>query len=315
MGIFPKVTIAVLSLLIILIILPQSSKAQKNKVNETFAGPILPWTELIFKGSKFFTSTTLNIKLGSGDQLSGDLSTEIGTDIGDCSENLYDSKLLTVQFTTRGVGFSQNQYEEKIWFKETTFRPYKRIRLNRGDAPWVKSYCWGDEGVRRQKNVPGNLSENKQAPDTWTKRTESFYEYPEEVAGCDSIFDPSLVFYILSTFQSGNQLKPFEICVFGRKQLHRMTIVQEKYSSLKVSYKSRSASPEVIVDDEITPSVFSITTETFSPLESEQAIFSFFGLHKDIRIYMDSEKRLPVRITGRSNSWGGITLDLRNYSR
>jgi len=314
MGLIPKPTVAVLSL-IVLIAQPQTSGAEKDKIYETSARQTLSWTELIFKGSKLFTSTTLKIKLGSGGQLSGDLSTEIGTDIGDCSENLYNSKLLTVQSSTRGVGFSQNQYEEKIWFKETTFRPYKRIRLSSGDAPWVKSYCWGDKGVRRQKNLPGNLSENKQVPDTWTKRTESFYEYPEEVTGCDTISDPSLIFYILSIFQSGRQSKPFEICVFGRKQLHRMTIVQEKYPSLKVSYKSRSASQEVIVEDKITPSVFLITTETFSPRESEQEIFSFFALHKDIRIYMDPEKRLPVRITGRNNSLGSITLDLRSYSR
>ena len=314
MGLIPKPTVAVLSL-IVLIALPQTSCAEKDKIYETSARQMIPWTELIFKGSKFFTSTTLKIKLGLGGQLSDDLSTEIGTDNCDYSENLYNSKLLTVQSSTRGVGFSQNQYEEKVWFKETTFGPYKRVRLNSGDVPWVKSYYWGDKGVRREKIFPGNPSENKQAPVTWTKRTESFYEYPEEVTGCDTISDPSLIFYILSAFQPVRQSKSFEICVFGRKQLHRMTIVQEKYSSLKVSYKSRSASQEVIVEGKITPTVFSITTKTFLPRESEQEIFSFLGLHRDIRIYMDPEKRLPVRITGRNNSFGGVTLDLRSYSR
>lgn len=314
MELFPK-SMKTALLLIIFITLPQPSGTQENKVYETSTRQIVSWSELIFKGAKFLTSITVKIQLGPGNQLSGDLSTIIGRDIGDCSETVNDDTLLTVQSSFTGMGFSQGQYEEKIWFKEKAIRPYKRIRSKNGDAPWVKSYCWEDKGVRRQKKQPGNFRENKMPPTKWTKRTVSFYEYPDEVAGCDTISDPSLVFYILSTLEPGRQQKPFEICIFGRKQLHRLTIRQEKSSPLQVSYKTRFLSQKAAVEDQITPFVFSITPDTLAPDTREPEIFSFLGLHKDIRIYMDPEKRLPVRISGTNNSIGDLVLELRAYSK
>ncbi len=314
MELFPKSMKTVL-LLIIFIVLPQPSSTQENKVCEIATRQTVSWSELIFKGTRFLTSITVKIQLGSGDNFSGDLSPKIEKDIGDCSETVNDGTLLTVQSSSTGLGFSKGQYEEKIWFKERAVRPYKRIRSSKGNAPWVKSYCWEDKGVRRQKNQPANSRENKIPPAKWTKRTVSFYEYPDEVAGCDTISDPSLIFYILSTHETGRQQKPFEICIFGKKQLHRLSIRQEDSSPLQVSYKTRSLSQEATVKDQITPFVFSITPDTLAPDNREPEIFSFLGLHKDIRIYMDPEKRLPVRISGTNNSIGDLVLDLRAYSR
>ena len=315
MGLFLKSIVAALFLIISIIQSP-SAGAQEEKVYEVSSRKSLSWTELIFKGSKVFTSTTVKINISSGDQLSDNLSTDIEPDFGDCSTTLNSSKLLTVHTSSKSVGLFQSQYQEKIWFKETTFRPDKRIRLsNGGGSPWLKSYCWEAKGVRRQKFQPGNPGENKQPPNKWTKRTESFYEYPEEVAGCDTISDPALVFYLLSTFESTRQPKYFEICVFGRKQLYRLTMERKKSSPLKVSYKTGASSQETAVKEQINPSVFSITAETLVPDKRVSETFSFFGLHKDILIFMDPEKRLPVRISGKNNSIGSLVLDLRAYTK
>lgn len=311
---FMKSIIAVL-LLIICIALSQSADAQGDKGGRTFTQQGQPWTELIFEGSKFLTSTTVKFKISSGDQLSEDLIAELEKDLGDCSGILETDKLLTVETSSRSVGFIQNQYEEKIWFKEKTLRSDMRLRLSNGDSPWVKSYCWGEKGVRRQKISPGDPSENKQPPAKWRGRTVSFYAYPEGVIGCDTISDPSLVLYLLSTVRSARLPKYFEMCVFGRKQLHRLTIEQKKYPSLKVSYKARLSSKEVAVEEKITPAVFSITAEALAPDEGELETFSLLGLNKDILIYTDREKRLPVRITGTNNTIGGIVLDLKVYSK
>jgi len=299
---------------ILFVVLPQTSGAQKNLLSEVSNQQDASWTELVFKGSKLMTNITVKIQLSSADQLSGSQSPNIGTGLDDCSETMTRDKVLTVQSSSSGVG-SSGLYEEEIWFDGKALHPGKRIRLSGGNDPWVKSYCWEGNGVRRLKILPGKSSEKKQSPSKWKKRSESFYEYPADATGCSTILDPSVVFYMLSTLDLKSQKKPMEICVFGRKQLHRVTVRQEKPSSLKVAYKERSASGEVTVKDKITPAVFSISTKALPATKQKPEAYSFLGLNKDIRIFMDPEKRLPVKIIGTNNSIGELVLDLKVQSK
>lgn len=293
---------------------PQTSGAQENLLSEVSNQQAASWTELVFKGSKLMTNITVKIQLSSADQVSGSQSPNIGTGIDDCSEGVTGDKVLSVQSSSKGVG-SSGKYEEEIWFDGKALNPGKRIRLSGGDDPWVKSYCWEDNGVRRLKILPGKSGEKKHPPSKWTKRSESFYEYPADSAGCATRLDPSVVFYMLSTLDLSNQKEPIELCVFGRKQLHRVTIRQEKPSSLQVAYKERSASGEGTVKDKITPVVFSISTKAFTANKKKSEAYSFLGLNKDIRIFMDPNKRLPVKISGTNNSIGELVLDLKVHSK
>jgi len=305
----------ILLILIIFTTRSQSSWAQENVVFDTSSRQTLTWSELIFKGSKMFTSLIVKVRLSSGDQLSNDISKETGGGPDYCSETSSEIDLLTIQVSSKVAGFSQSQYEEKIWFDKTAARPDSRVRINSGDAPWIKSYCWEKKGVHRQKFQPGNTSEIKEPPVKWTKNTAEFYMYPEKVTECRAISDPSLVFFLLTNIKPDSQLNPHEICVFGKKQLHQLKIKEEKYSPLKVSYKERSLSQDNIVEEQIFPVAFSVNTENIAPESTEPETFSFLGLQKDIRIYVDPKKRLPVRITGTNNIIGRLVLDLRTYSK
>lgn len=310
MELFPK-QIKVILFLAFLIILPHLSAAGGNKNIETTANNKVSWTDLTFTGSKFLTSIKVKIQLGPGNLLSDASAQKTKTDLADCSEPDNDSKLLTVKSSSKGMG-SQGQYEEKIWFKTADGLPYKRIRFSNADDPWVKSYCWEDKGVRRLKILPSSPAEKKQPPTSWTQRTESFYDYPKEQTDCSSVMDPSLVFYILSNLDLSSKKSPYEICVFGRKQLHRLTIQQEKSSSIKVSYKTQSASVKNNTEEQITPNVFSISTKALPSGNKNPEAFSLLGLNKDIRIYMDPKKQIPVRISGTNNSAGSLELNLRS---
>jgi hypothetical protein len=301
-------------LLVTLMSLAQPSGAQGNKVEEIPRLETVSWSELIFRGDKFFTTITVEIHLNSDNELPGSLPLKKEKNFVECAKSTYDNKLLSVQSFVKSRGQVQNQYMEKIWFEEASVLPKMRIRFNYNN-PWIKSYCWQDEGVYRQKTFPGSPDENKHPPTEWTKRKVSFYEYPEEVAECETVSDPSLIFYLLSTLDTGSQQKPFKICVFGKKQLHQLTITQEQHSPLNVSYRIHSPSQEAAVKEQISPIVFSISEKTIVPEDMKPETFSLLGLHKNIRIYLDQEKRLPVKITGKNNSIGKLLLDLREYSK
>jgi len=261
--------IKIILLLIILITLPQATVANDNNPDESNIIRKFPWSDLTFTGSKFFSSINVKIQLGPGNQLSDASVKKTKTDPVDCSETDYDSKLLTLKWSLKGM-LAQGQYEEKLWFKTADGLPYKRIRFRKDDEPWVKSYYWEDKGVRRHKIKPVGSAENKQQPTMWTDRKEHFYEYPKEQTGCSTVSDASLVFYILSTLDLSNDKNPYEICVFGKKQLHRLTIRQVKSPPIEVSFKTQTPSrKKEMIKDRITPLVYSIKTESLAPEKEE----------------------------------------------
>jgi len=310
MELFPK-QIKVILLLAVLFILPQLIAAEENNNTVITVNNKAPWTDLTFKGSKLLTTITVKMHLGPGNLSPDDPAAKAGTYLPGCSETDDDSSLLTVKSSSKGM-VSGGQYDEQIWFKEPDGLPYKRIRVRNDDDPWIKSYCWEKKGVRRHEIQPDNSAESKQPPPKWTQHNEHFYEYPMESAGCSSIYDPSLIFYILSTLDPDIQQNPKEICVFGKKQLHQMTIQQVKSSPIEVSFKTQTSSQKETIQKQITPLVYSIKTEPYTPEKKEPENFSLFGLNKGIRIYMDPEKMIPVRVSGTNSSFGKIELQLQN---
>jgi hypothetical protein len=310
MNLFPK-QIKIILLLASLIILPQLIAAENNSILEATANNPPLWKDLTFEGSKLLTTITVKMHLGSGDLSPDDPAAKAGTLLPGCSENDNYSRLLSIKSSTKGL-ISQGQHDEQIWFKEPEGLPYKRIRMRNDDNPWIKSYCWEKNGVRRFEVQPAGSVEKKQPPSKWTERNEHFYEYPIESADCSSIFEPSLIFYILSTLDPDNQKKSIEICVFGRKQLHRLTMQQVKSSPIDVSFKLQNPNRTESINRQFTSLVYSIQTEPLPPKNKEPENFSLFGLNKNIRIFMDPEKMIPLRVSGSNNIFGEIKLELQN---
>jgi hypothetical protein len=240
MAFFPKL-IKIVLFLTVLTILPQPAAADRNIHIEPIAHNKVSWTDLTFKGSKLLTTITVKMHLGSGELSPSDPAAKSGTYLPGCSETDKDSRLLTVKSSTKGM-ISQGQHDEYIWFKEPDGLPYKRIRVRNNDDPWIKSYCWEKNGVRRHEIQPGGSAENKQSPTNWTKHNEHFYEHTIESAARSSISEPSLIFYILSILDPDMLQNPKEICAFGRKQLHRITIRLVKSSRPKLYLRRKKQS-------------------------------------------------------------------------
>lgn len=299
-------------LLAALVIMPEFCPAAENTPVATTADKKVSWSDLIFKGSKFSTSFKVEMQLEPMDDSSGDISSPKGRELGACANTVHDGMLLTIKATSQGLG-EEDKYEERVWFKEQDGLPYKRNRLNQGDGFWMKTYCWEDKGVRRQKVVPRNSAEEQQPQTLWSQRTESLYRYPENRTACSTISDPALILYKVSSIAPFIGQDPFQLCVFGKKQLHRLTIRQEGASPLKVAYTVRSAAQkETVVEDQILPLVYAVTSENIATANQAPETFSLFGLHKDIRIYLDPEKGIPVRISGTVNSMGTLELEVQN---
>ncbi len=302
----------VITLLALLICLSQSLDAQEPALYVTQPRRVTAWTDLLFEGSKFLAKIKLRMQLDSTNCKSEDFPRGGRTESFICSGAADDNMLMSISSSAEGPGLSGNKYEEDIVFNNKTFQPYSRTLKNNINGKWVKIYYWEETGVHRQKIFPANSQQNQQPPGTWTNRKLSFYRFPKEIDECSTISDPLLLLYILSTLDSYVQQKPFKICVFGKGQVHQLTIRQEQPSVLEVSYTqySHSYAQKSEVKEQKTTFVFSIDVKTFAQDDEKKEQFSFFGLNDDIRIYIDPKKRFPLRISGKNDIIGELTLNL-----
>jgi len=296
--------------LVLLVGMIRTATAGTDNNARAFTHRGVSWTDLTFTGAKALVKVIVKIQVGSPADKCGELLTTMGAELADCSEVGRDIQYMTVETTAKGIVFFDKQYTEQFWFNPANSRVYRRICWRKGIDPYIKTYCWSDRGVHKQNIRPGNSDESKQPPTQWTHRTESFYPYPRDIAGCSMVSGPTFVFNILSTLEPSCLRTPFEICVFGKKQLHHLTCRYEKYLPMGVSFKIHSPGSEVNVDTTLKPLVFSIMAESAVAENMEPEIFSMLGLQKDIRIYIDPSMCLPIRISGTNTKIGKLVLEL-----
>ena len=268
------------------------------------------WTDLTFKQSRMLVKLTVQIQIKSPALMADEFSTRMGANSTGCSDTVEGMQLMAVNMRAEGLAFFKEQYTENIWFNAGDGRAYRRIRWRKEGEPWVKIYCWTDNGVRRQKIQPASQDESKQAPTKWTQTTESFYPHPQKTVSAEAISDPTLLLYLLSVLETRNLKSPFEIYVFGKEQLHRLTCRQEKSLPMAVSFKLHSSSGVVGMNTTIKPLVFSIEAEPLASKDRKPETFSLLGLQKEIRIYLDPSRHLPIRVSGRNPIYGELILDL-----
>ncbi len=302
-----------LLLLTALVGLPHSGAAGESSGGSDMAVNKVAWTDLTFTGSKFPAAITVRMQLEPMDDSSANACLSGKGGMGGMSKcnSAMISMRLTIKATSQVLG-AKDRYEERVWFTAQDGLPYERDRLNQGDTVWLKSYCWEDQGVRRRKVEPGDRAEEQQPRNLWSQRTESLYRYPDGDAGCSVISDPALIVYKVSSLAPVNGHGPLELCVFGKKQLHRLLIRQEEASSLQVAYTVRSATREkTVVKGRILPLVYTVTAENIAVADQAPEAFSLFGLEKDIRIYLDPVKGIPVRISGTADNIGALDFQVQ----
>jgi len=273
------------------------------------------WTSLTYRASRLSAKLTVQVKVQSPAPMSDGLLTRMGAGLTGSAATARPMKLMAVDLSAEGLPLLDEQYSEKIWFDAADGRAYRRIRWRKGGELWVKVYSWTDQGVRRQKIQPAGRYERNQPPIKWTKSRESFYPYPQSTVHSRPISDPTYLLYLLSTLEPRNLKSPFEIFVFGKEQLHRLTCRREKSSPLTVPFKTRSSAGGTGINTTLTPIVFSVTAQPCAYKSRESEIFSLLGLEREIRIYLDPATHLPIRVSGKNHLWGELVLDLSEVQR
>ncbi|MDX9786696.1 MAG: hypothetical protein RBT11_07965 [Desulfobacterales bacterium] len=269
--------------------------------------PPSSWKRLTFDGSGTSAKITTRIQLTSTAEMPGDLITTGEGKALDGVEMAENTTLLTVETTVHYLLFFNATYTEHILFNTANARVYRRIRQRHGTDPWVKAYYWTRQGVQRRKIMPASPDEKKQAPVKWTRQSQSLFPYPDE-RECLVISDSTMLCYLLSVLEY--RKLPSVLCVFGKARFHRLIIDEQASFPIKTAFKMHSSSGDDRVEAQLTPLVFSVSAlPAVSPAIKPEP-FSLLGLEKDICIYIDPSRRLPIRVSGVNPKLGNLILNL-----
>ncbi len=269
-----------------------------------------PWKELYFQGGKGFTRVAATLRLRPARDFCPQGIQDVISAFIPCPLKKADMQVLSAETVVSNLIPPQEEYTQHVWFRQSDADAVQKLRLKKGTHPWIKAYRWEKNGVSRLKIQPRTPSQVNLECSKWTKKHKSFYTYSRGRETCRIISEPTLLFYILSAMDLRKNKFPLEVCVFGKKELHFLTIRKMKLKPISISFESFGLQGEKRIEKTIRPLVFYISESSGPNQNRRKEPFSLLGLHEEIYVFVDPATRLPVRIIGKTKRLGDMVLAL-----
>lgn len=271
----------------------------------------VPWTQLSFHAKNFWVEVSTNIELRSlqtSDVEALLLKSPRGGPIKPTTPQAYQ---ITINTTIDPVFRSPVNIYNRIWFNQADAAALGRVRLRRGEDDFKKTYRFTNQGVFRYRMEPKDKKEASLEPKQWTNVKDSFYPYDMNRLKCAGVTERSLLIYILSAAATSKFNNALSLCVFGKRQLHRVKLQNAGVYPIKVNYIEERQQAKIRRQGIVQTLKVTLSSE---PLESDLKAaenFSFLGFHKSIAIYIDPATHLPIQASGIIPTIGKAHLKLR----
>lgn len=122
------------------------------------------------------------------------------------------------------IGRGPLKVENHIWFDPRDGTPLYLIRKRVGLDDYYQQFRFTQEGVFRRQREPASAAEAAHPPESWTKRGEHFYAYPPDESNCRPVLETSTLIYLLSAAAAKETRDMGLLCVFHKRQLHRVSL-------------------------------------------------------------------------------------------
>ena len=289
---------------------PHPAQAQASSQLNLDAGRVR-WTDLTFHATNFWVEVSTSIQLVSLPAAEVEtllLPSPKGDPVQPETPQLYQ---MTIHTTIDPKFRPSVNIFDRIWFNPSDAAALGRIRQRRGEDDFKKMYRFTRQGVFRHQIEPKDKKEALLAPENWTRRSDNFYAYDTAKLGCSGITERSLLIYILSAADISKTGNPLSLCVFEKRQLHRVQPRAEGKHPLKAAYFEKSSDKKIEIAKEVEAIKIALDAEPMESDLDEVENFSFLGLHKDIVVYIDPARFIPIRVTGTIPTVGNVELNLR----
>jgi hypothetical protein len=274
---------------------------------ELKADPVL-WDRLSYRAKSIFGNVTTDVRLKSVNVEDGAelfITDPAGEALQPTGTTLFK---LTVDSNINPLFGAAEIFKTQSWFEPGGAAALQRIRLRLGQDKWQKSYRFTKKGVFRLRKKPKDSGEENLPIDQWTKIRNHFYGYGDKDPSCPHILEPASLLYISSAFNLPKAPKSLSLCVFNKKQLHRVTVSVSGSRLLKVNFLEKRGDGLKRVAKKIDTIKISFQPRSLASTNIEPEEFSFMGLKGDFDIYIDKASRVPVQISGKISAFGKVDI-------
>jgi len=195
-----------------------------------------------------------------------------------------------------------------VWYDPDDGAALMRVHWRRGGRPKWNAYRFTDTGVFRIKRKPGSHDDVVHLPSEWREEARSYYSYQGGQHDCNRVSDPVALFYLLASKSVLSSSKTTDICVFGEKHLHHVSVKQSKSRRVAANFRLAIDGNEWRQQGE-----YDVTEWTLRAVESDGDSvepFSLLGLQGDIRFQVDPVSHLPLMFSGSISGFGQVVFQL-----
>jgi hypothetical protein len=285
-------------------------RAQSNSYLKLDATRV-SWTHLSFQAKNFWVAVSTDIQMKSlpaSDLGAVLLASPKGTPIKPQTPQINE---MTINTTIDPRFRAPVKIDNLIWFNPTDAAAIGRIRLRRGEDDFKKMYRFTDQGVFRHRIEPKDKGEARLEPDKWTDIKDTFYPYDINQLNCPGVSERSALIYIISAAAISKSNKPLTICIFGKRQLHRVQLRKEGILPIKINYIEKKQQVETRKKGTLKVLKMVVTAQPIEPHLEDAENFSFLGFHKNITLYIEPTSGLPIQASGIIPTIGRALLKLR----
>jgi hypothetical protein len=292
-----RLWLLVLGLVVSVAMRPDASRAQSDPAYGLDAQRV-PWRHLSYRANNWAVTLTATMTLDvlpSGQAEAAFLKSDQGTPLRPSGpQTLHLDLDMTMDFLFR----DPVQIVNEVWFNPDDAAALGRLRLRRGEDDFEKTYRFTAQGVFRRNREPRTKEEAALAPDRWSRRIETFYPYDTASLGCPVVTERLLLIYIVSATERLENGPPLALCVFGKRQLHRIQLKADGRQTVKADYIERTPQGQTQRKGAIEAVRVTLASEPMTSDLEKPENFSFLGLHKNIVFFIDPQFNLPLQVSG-----------------
>jgi hypothetical protein len=168
-------------------------------------------------------------------------------------------------------------------------------------------YRYTDTGASMWTRRPVEGDEDT-ALDSWPPPSSDFRPYPAPAVG-EKIIDPTGLLYILAASALAAPGDSLELIVYVRKQAARLVITVDQVVSVAELTRGNKSLAEILASADAKQALL-LRLDPQPLAGPEDVEFEFLGLNRDIKIWLESKTRLPLRVQGKAKIAGEVTINL-----
>ncbi|MEM9595682.1 MAG: hypothetical protein AAGD06_15525 [Acidobacteriota bacterium] len=253
----------------------------------------VPWTELRYEASKLLLTARADVELSRGPLPSSDGRRPEGP---------------TPVVLRLGSSVLSKNTVSTLWLDPEDGRTYLQERRERGRSDEARTYRYDGAGATVTTREPGDDAQTNADPSTWTGRSEEerrdFGPRPEGYG----VTVPGALLYLAAALPLDAPGDEATFLVYSRQRLMLAKLRAEEWVDLDLRFAEETPAGRNLRQGPLRTLRLSVAANT---LDGAATDLKLFGLEGDIGFFLDPERRMPVRISGKMPIVGSIDIELK----